>query len=565
MSPSPEAERSTAVDLLVVFGLTLLAAKLWGDCAATSELAGDSFVPLQCGRDFLLSGWALPSQNIFGWGLCATYAPLFAGAESLVEVARRRALLQALVVPATWCTARYVLQSATPFTRRARRIGALCAGFAVLLSPGVGVPSASGGHGYLAWPWVGIATAGLAWACRHATHRSWGDRAARALAAAVGAAAIPMAAMNHPFTAWLAVSALVLLPLGVARAGIGAVLAAAAAAAAVAWPQVLILREKASAGDTWGSFANQPGSERLMDPEAAVAWLGGSPEGVLILGFGALVFALPFLAGEGRRFAAGSWALSGIAGGLAIVALGSRVGYLQGYHVMTLYPFAGLGLAAGAAALVDAVERRTSFRGAALLTGGLLVGLITVGSDLSEADRPWNRPWCPMPHLNGGTVGGVGAYEAALREDLETAGTLDPFLLTDFNLGNRRVDGSVALGLSLHMGGVPVERMTCCRGDESPTWYLIGDLGDDRLGWGAVLAVEGIDPVLIRPEVSEILVAVRTDAALSDLGDLLCAWIPPDQKVAVHYYEELEGVFKPNDGPGLPTPSPTPSCLVRTQ
>ena len=103
------------LDLLIVAGLAVFAGRIWGSCAVQSEVAGDSFVALECGKRWLEHGFARPAQPIFGWGLCATFAPLYWGADSLWEVAWRRSQVQAAMVPMTYL----IVVSAIPGVGRA--------------------------------------------------------------------------------------------------------------------------------------------------------------------------------------------------------------------------------------------------------------------------------------------------------------------------------------------------------------------------------------------------------------------------------------------------------------
>ena len=568
--PEPAAKWGW-VDSLLLFAALAAGAWLWADCAGASEVAGDSFVALDCGRRFLANGWAEPSQNIFGWGLCATFAPLFVGAESIAEVASRRAFVASLVVPCAFLSVRLVLPAATSLSRGAVRAGSLCAAVAILTSPGVGIPSSSGGHGYLSWSWIAVAVAAFAVAVREPTRPGLLDRASRIVAAAVGIAGVAMAPMNHPFAAWIGAAALVLLPLALARAGILAVLAGVGTGWTLARPRIDVLRAKAASGDTFESFAHQPGSERLLDPANALAWLRDGPDGVLLLGFAALVvLALPLARGDRKRLAiAGSWALAGVVGVLALVLLGRRVGYLQPYHLLTAQPFAALGIGMAIAGLLDLAARVRLPPRARGVAGVVLVGALAAGivdaSGLDEEERPWRTPWCSLHPRDSGTADGVDTIARAILDDL-AAGAPERFLLTDLNLTQRRVDGSVALGLSLTMSGVPAENMACCREpDEAPAWYMISDLYDGRLDWNAILRTEGIDLILRRNRTSELVFAVRTPDALESLGEQLCEAIPPDHIVAVHYYEEVMNVVLADRSGLLPAPSPTPPCLERSQ
>jgi hypothetical protein len=569
-------DRITIVDGLLFVALTVAAAQVWGECAPASEVAGDSFVALQCGRRFLLDGWAVPSQNIFGWGLCATFAPLFAGAESIAEVASRRAFLASLVVPCAFVTTRFVLPTATRLSPSAVRVGSLCAAVAVLFAPGVGRPSSSGGHGYLSWMWIALCVAAFAVAAREPGNATTlgprlAGRATRVLATALGVGSVAMAAMNHPFAIWIAVSAVILLPLGFARAGVVAILAGMAVGWLLGKPRLEALRSKMDGGDSFDSFAHQPDITGVLDPSVLSEWLIGGPDAVLLAGFFALlVLAFPLSRGDRARVAvAASWASAAVAGVVALVLLGRRVGYLQDYHLMTAHPFAALGVGMAAGAAFDGIflmARGRLPRAAGPVLAALMAFAIAETSDLDEEGRSWRTPWCGVDPADGGKAGGVAVYRAAILEDLRGPDAPERFLITDLNLSDRRVDGSVVLGLSLNLAGVPAERMACCSEEGQPHgWYMIGDLFDDRLDWARILQVDGIDLITARQPVSELLFAVRTPAALKRLGELLCEGVPPEHRVSVYYYEELISVLLPFRYDRLsPPPSPTPRCIYRT-
>lgn len=560
---SPDRRPWGVVDGLLLLAAGVLGAKLWGDCVAGSEVAGDSFVPLLCGLRFLQDGWAMPSQNIFGWGLCASYAPLFVGVESIAEVAWRRGLLQSLLVPAAFITARNVLAEVRGLGLPALRFGAAAAAVAVAYAPGVGIPSSSGGHGYLSWVWIALGVAAFSVALRAVDpDRPGGPE--RLLAALFGGIAVPMAAMNHPFAAWFAASTLALVPLAVARLGVAGTVAGVVGAGAAAGPQVVYLAGRYAEGDRWSTFANQPGSRRLLEPELLRAWLADGPDAVPLLGFAACLVVLPWFV----RGVARAWAAAALVGAVAVVALGVRVGYLQSYHVLTLHPFAAIGvglLAAGGAQAATSVPLRGLSRWVVgLPLGAFALGMLAEVSDLDEQYRDDRDPWCSFHPADGGTAAGVARNADRVLADLQTSG-LDQFLLTDLNLSERTVDGSVVLALDLHLSGVPAEAMSCCEREEWAPWYMVADLGDPRMNWTAVERIDGIDVLERRTDVSELLFAVRTPDALAALGAVLCDSIPTKPPVRVHYYAEIMATLRPDWTPPVAPPSPTPPCLTRTQ
>ena len=115
--------------------------------------------------------------------------------------------------------------------------------------------------------------------------------------------------------------------------------------------------------------------------------------------------------------------------------------------------------------------------------------------------------------------------------------------------------------------GVPAGRLVCCReGAPPPVWYLIVDVGNPDLDYAAWGNIDGVEVLLERPEVNETTVVVRTPEALAAIGEQLCAAIPHDRTVAVHYYDEIIDLLAASYRDQLlDPPSPVPSCLQRMQ
>ena len=106
----PSSLRSGLLVDVALVGLLcvgVIAAWSWG--AGHSEISGDSFMALDCGFRFGQAGFARPSQPLYGWGLCALSAPLFWGADSMWDVALRRALVGGMIVPLSYLTVRFGL------------------------------------------------------------------------------------------------------------------------------------------------------------------------------------------------------------------------------------------------------------------------------------------------------------------------------------------------------------------------------------------------------------------------------------------------------------------------
>jgi hypothetical protein len=96
---SAVGSRWWVVDVFVLLILLVLVVTGWSRGTLTSETSGDAFMALECGWRFLDLGFARPAQPLYGYGLCAMLAPLFVGAESLWDVALRRAVASGMYVP----------------------------------------------------------------------------------------------------------------------------------------------------------------------------------------------------------------------------------------------------------------------------------------------------------------------------------------------------------------------------------------------------------------------------------------------------------------------------------
>ena len=598
--------------MVVIVGLAWLASHVWGRCAVGSEVAGDSFVPLECGRRLLETGFARPSQMIFGWGLCASYAPLFIEADSLWTVAWRRAMVAAALVPGTYLFIRLALPSVLRVSPFALRTAALCCALLIHQNARLGTATSSGGHGYLAFSWVLVCFVGVAIAIRYRPpEESWRRRAPgwslAFLAAAVAYLAAPMAAMNHPDAAWIGLTLLGMLPLFIRRLGwIGTALAAAPGLAA-AWPRVQHLRGMASDGTSFGALAYQPG-DHSMGAHVLIGWLTSEQYWPLTVGIvGITVLSLFWSKGREQRWTAASWMAGSVGAAVGLVILGKSVGYLQDYHALLAFPLAVLGLALVLARLCDVVARldrlpapgvpaapapeapspppdaaagedaaprsvaaRVLPAAGALLFGALLVaGTVEVTMTMEQGTLL--DPWCNHGPGNGGTVEGTQRIGRAIAKDMILNVPDEvPVLITNFNLTTGRLDSAVSTGFALTLAGWPRERFYCCRaGSPPPVWYVVVDLFEpevDYLGWGRL---EGVDVLMHRPEVGELLVAIRTPEALALIGEQLCGAIPPDRVVAVHYHEDLLNLLEHDDPQGFEElempPSPVPPCIKRMQ
>jgi len=570
-----------AFDALVVVGLTVLAGRVWGHCALGSEVAGDSFVALACGRSWIENGFARPSQPIFGWGLCASYAPLFVGAESLWEVAWRRSQVAAAMVPLTYLFVASAVPGWLGRTPWAARIGGLSAATAILVHETLGRATSTGSHGYFSFTWTVIAFLGWTWAVRPdpiGGRRT--DRSLRTLAAAMGMAAAPMAMMNHPYTGWLALAAVALLPLLSRRVGVLGTIVASAAGMALAWPRIVELMRQTQGGVGVQDLAHQPGEWSLGEGEL-IGWIFDVRHHTMLLGLAGLVVVAAFVfrrADREVRWTVATWVAVTAVTAAGIAALGDFVGYLQDYHVLMAYPLGAMGLGVGVAAIVRVVARPEGMAEAGpprlrAILGVAILGVIApavvsaIGSTADDGTNPIHDPWCASGPPNGGTAQGSWRLQRAILADLPSVPEDRPVLVSNLNLNNGRMDSAVPVAVGLTIAGVPDRRLICCReGDPPPVWYFIVDLAEPDLDYLLWADIDGVDVLLHRPEVDELLVVVRTEDALAAIGEQLCEAIPADRVVAVHYYDDVVDLLGESIRDRLlDPPSPVPSCLQRMQ
>ena len=75
-------------DAAVLLILTGATAWLRHSCTPWSDVSGDAYMALECAWKMWNGEWAaVPSQPIYGYGLCVSMAGLFAGTEELWQVA----------------------------------------------------------------------------------------------------------------------------------------------------------------------------------------------------------------------------------------------------------------------------------------------------------------------------------------------------------------------------------------------------------------------------------------------------------------------------------------------
>ncbi|MEE2829934.1 MAG: hypothetical protein VX498_12160 [Myxococcota bacterium] len=571
--------RFLVLDALLLSAILLFVLRAWSWGALRSEVSSDSFMALECGWRFLTHGFTRPSQQLFGYGVCAQMAPLFVGADSLWEVSVRRSLVGGAVVPLTYL---FVLVAA-PWVARlsplATRAAALTATVLVARNEPLGHATMSGGHGYFAFTCIAVAV--LCWAIAV-------RRRARLLCI-LGFLLVPWAMMNHPYSGWLLFVGLALVPALLRTTGWLSVLLGLAGGVAVASPRLFWITGRLGKGDSFadlvgaGGDTNIDGVFRYVLVEISTLPI---TLGVLFLGFLAV---RAFRSKEGSP-GAKTWGVAMVGGLLGWVLLYLGIGgYVRDYHVIQLYPFGVLGWGLAMGLLMDrglkalggstAGRRRVAVASALFLV--LALGTLRFAGGASEASPPKDfayrfflgasfEPWRTPGALRTTTAGGNYYYHRAIVEDMRNKVPSDrPVLITNFNSAERREDSSVALALSMYLSGFPSHRVSCCReGQAAPVWYWIVDNRGVMDSRGADLDYRTFfdhpdSEVLAELQNSdELLVVFRSEEALQAIGKKLCSALPPTRQIGIHYYMDWLTLMNGNNYAGYRYPGlPIPLCL----
>ena len=567
---SPKPGLLVDVALVGVLCVGVIAAWSWG--AGHSEISGDSFMALDCGFRFGQGGFARPSQPLFGWGLCALSAPLFWGADSMWDVALRRAIVGGTIVPLSYLTVRLGLPLWVKTDPWPIRIAALAGALVVARNEVLGHVTTSGGHGYFALPLIAAVLFFFVLALSR-------RRPALAIPAF---ALVPLAMMNHPYASWLVVACLPLLTWMVVRRAWLSLVTSIGVALGVAWPRVSWLLERARLGDSFAEITGGGGNQKVEGTiGASLLEVSTLP---LSLGAAALVWVAWSLF---RRDAAGRSTEALV----LVVALGASIvgwvlawlgigGYVRDYHLLQLFPVGLLGLTYCFSEAWKVLWNRTlrwlgGRRGAATLVLGVVLtfGLLRIAAGPAEAEpppsltsriglgaliEPWRTPSTPLTK----TAAGNHYYLRSILADLHANVAPDqPVLVTNFNGGVRREDSSVALGLSLHLAGLPAHRMACCHeGQAPPVWYYIVDTLDSPMDYRGLASIDGVDLLASLPGTDELLVALRTKAAREEFAAAVCA-SGGSQSVEADYYLEWLNLLHHRGNPGFRYPgSPMPRC-----
>lgn len=529
---------------------------------------------LECGWRLLEVGFARPSQPIYGYGLCTLMAPLFLGAESLWDVALRRAVLSGMYVPLTYLVVRAALPLVFRSSRLALQVGALSGALVVARNEALGHSTSTGVHGYFVFFCIVLVflcwTSALRWK--------------RPAPLILGYALVPVAMMNHPYSIWLLPAGLALIPWFWREIGKGPVVLGLGLALAVAGPRVHWLAGRLNQGDPLSDLSGRAG----QNPTEGVLSSALLEVSTVPLVFGTILLGVMLWRGSRRG---GEGARRSVALGLSgVVAAGSFLpvvysvgGYLQDYHLLQLYPWGAIGWAAVIAGAFDWLSTRLSRGGpirrglvALLVFGALTYGSLRFTSGPSELEPPGSlryrvfsggmyEAWRTMGVYTTRTAAGNHFYQRAILADLRDNVDSDvPLLLTNFNPATRREDSSVALAMSLHLAGVPAHRLACCHDEQpAPVWYWIVDTEHGLFDYAGLAKIDGVD---LLPDVlgtDEIVLAIRSPSALAALEEPLCAALGANPPMMGGYHLDWLSVLHHRGNPGMVYPdSPLPACLL---
>lgn len=492
---------SVLPDLLIAVGIAWLALRSIQHCIPGTMVSGDAFMPIMCGWQQVMQG-ALrhPSQPIYGYGLCFEYAAAIGLSDGMLDLVKWTVGARMMAGPLTYLAARVLTPSLTGASLAATRVGALGAAMLVVRHPGIIRAVAGGTHGYLAQPWIALAVLGLGLAS---------TRRAR-LALVVGAAAVPMAMMNHPYSLMLAAGMLAVVPQLLRHHGWKMLAVAAVPTGALSWRRFPPLQQSLGNPGNWEAMV---GSDQQLD-ELAYSTMGALNLPVnFILAAGGLVLiglAIRAPAGVDRRLTRG-WGLAAVLAAASIPATALIIEYIRPYHVELLAPLLAVGVSAGVALIVDLVARTKVFPWSALVLAPLLAwGSWTVAALPEQI----TKALCPL-NVRADTVAGAVAIETAIRADLEQLPPDIRVMTSNLQIDTQsHLDNVQPATLGLLLAGLSPERMRCCTPDEDVAWYwLVGTDGEDRTTLDRLFAEPGVDVLLGPPQLAEHLVAVRTPAA----------------------------------------------------
>jgi len=558
------------VDALL-FGLLTVVAVAWRlECAPWGDVFGDAYMALECAYHFVHGDVSIrPSQPIYGHGLCMAYAPLFVGADSLWDVAVRRSIVGALVIPLWFALVR---SAAVRFygagLAQSRGVGVLLA-LVALRNDTLAQMGNTGTLGYFAPPLILVLF--LLWV------RSLTQRAPMAFV--LSFALVPVILSNHPFTLWLIPAALLLLPALVRACGRLAGALACCAALLVSLPRMLSLRrltEGAPLRDGIRQIAD-PGSTpgdmwqrvqtALLEPENAV----------LVVGL-VLLIVTPWLVKPGNdasgRLADSDAAyrvtaphrllsVTALVSVALVVAVGASMDYLRIYHLLFLQPMALLGLTLLLCRLGAAIGARLPTKAAFATPMASVVLALIVVAPVFARSAPL-QPICKGGASHIKEARGCGEVASAIVADRPTG----PLMVDNLTGPSGGPDSSVAVVLDLLVRGVDPARLHDAQQDASRTWYWLVDRFEitDAQGQqvdfaGLARNVPGADVLLELQDSGELVLAIRSESARRDFAEALCAALPVDLRLwGRTYYTWISQLLRP-EGDRVQYPEPYAGCL----
>ncbi len=556
-------------DAAVLLILTGATAWLRHSCTPWSDVSGDAYMALECAWKMWNGDLgAVPSQPIYGYGLCASMAGLYAGTEELWEVAVRRALVGTFVVPAWYLIAVLTVPRLFGTSTGATRCAALLVALFALNNNLLGVMATSGTLGYFAPPLLGVIF--MCWAIALGRHAP--------VLSALGLALVPIAMMNHPFTLWLVPTALIFAPALARSSGRLACGLGLGIATLIAVPRVIQLVLLVRQEESWLTglkLIADPGG-RLDEPYASKLWEDlQHPENILIPLALILATATPFLLrkGRGAEKERRLWAIAAASSSLLVVAVGVSIHYLRSYHVMLLYPFVvvslGGWLALGADHLGPKLARLIpmptvrarlvrwqvtlfTLLGCWLLFGGVVFAYMDTSSLRPDEDH------CTGGFKNTSTAAAARIVTTRVHEDLPE----HAIVVENLRPSDGGVDSAVSIALDLLVRGVREGQLRCCEPGVEPTWYWIVDWRDLPVDFRALARdLEGVELLLDLEVAEELVLAVRSEEARIALGEALCGAIGPQEWVSGRTYRTYLGNLLVPGCDEPPPPEPYPSCI----
>jgi len=569
--PAPPPRSSLWLfDLCAVLALGAATAWLRHACTPWSDVSGDAYMALECAWKMWNGDWsAVPSQPIYGYGLCASMAGLFAGTDELWQVAVRRSLVGTLVVPA-WYLLTLVavprLFGVSPLATRAAAIGV--GGFA-LSNNLLGVMATSGTLGYFGPPILAVIF--IFWSI------ALGRRAP--VLTTLSLALVPVAMMNHPFTLWLVPAAVVFVPALARRSGrlacwIGLLLATLISIPRVAQLVALIRQE-----ESWIiglKLIADPGG-RLDEPYASKLWEDlQQPENIIIPLALLLMMVTPVVLRSRKELVRELrlWAIAGAVSSLLVVVVGISIHYLRSYHVMFLYPFSVVALSGWLAMAADWLGRwmrgwvpaeRLQLHAAAwkpTLATFALCWLVFGGVLFAYMDKSSLRPdedHCTGGFKNTSTAASARVVTDRVFEDLPE----NAIVVENLRPSDGGVDSAVSIALDLLVRGLREGQLRCCEPGVEPTWYWIVDWEGLPLDFRALARdLDDVDLLLDLEVARELVLAVRSEKARVELGEALCGALPEEQWVSGRTYRTYLGNLLVPGCDEPPPPEPYPGCIA---